>query len=178
MLKHYGRRQAVGWPRGPHGARVAPTRRSPDRPAANRPGQARRSNGPRRAAGRRGRHPASRRQRVLGEQAAGDPRGHRSKTITGKLARMAEIVDATRFPLENASMNASSGRPASWPARRVRVAVELERVAGARPGIRRDEDPAVDRIGQVHPREDLGAGGRLPLGGQVVDLRHVGGVGG
>ena len=31
--------------------------------------------------------------------------GHRSKTITGKLATMAEIVDATRFLLENESMD-------------------------------------------------------------------------
>ena len=31
--------------------------------------------------------------------------GHRSKTITGKLATMAEIVDATRFLLENGSMD-------------------------------------------------------------------------
>jgi NAD(P)-dependent dehydrogenase (short-subunit alcohol dehydrogenase family) len=31
--------------------------------------------------------------------------GHRSKTITGKLATMAEIVDATRFLLENPSVD-------------------------------------------------------------------------
>jgi NAD(P)-dependent dehydrogenase (short-subunit alcohol dehydrogenase family) len=30
--------------------------------------------------------------------------GHRSKTITGKLATMADIVDATRFLLENPSV--------------------------------------------------------------------------